>query len=64
MYLTTDHSGLNKFGGVEDENFALVLPEIQRMIQVAAQKVEERYRCMAYPFHTRSSVLSSTADFS
>ncbi|MCJ1242271.1 hypothetical protein MMC14_010278, partial [Varicellaria rhodocarpa] len=47
MYLTTDHSGLNKFGGVEDENFALVLPEIQNMIQRAPQKVEEQYRSHA-----------------
>ncbi|MCJ1239064.1 hypothetical protein MMC14_007057 [Varicellaria rhodocarpa] len=44
MYLMTDHSGLNKFGGVEDKNFTLVLPEIQRMIQIAPQQVEERYR--------------------
>ncbi len=35
MYLTTDHSGLNKFHGLEDENFLLGLPEIQRMVQAA-----------------------------
>ena len=48
MYLTTDHSGLNKFGGVEDENFALVLPEIQRMVRIAPKQVEERYRRMDF----------------
>ena len=63
IYLTTDHSGLNKFSGVEDENFALVLPEIQRIVQRAPQVVEERYRCMVYLLHTRSSILSSSADF-
>ena len=46
MYLTTDHSGLNKFHGLEDGNFKLVLPEIQRMIQAAQVTVEGRFVCM------------------
>lgn len=37
IYLATDHSGLNKFHGAEDQNFGLVLPEIQRMVQTEAQ---------------------------
>ena len=44
MYLTTDHSGLNKFHGFEDENFLLVQPEIQRIVQMSSQRVKERYR--------------------
>ncbi len=47
--LNTDHSGLNKFDGPEDENFLMVLPEIQRMVQAAPQKVEERYRGTVRP---------------
>ena len=53
MYLTTDHSGLNKFDRVEDENFVLVLHEIQRMVQIAPQKIKERYQCMAYFFSSK-----------
>ena len=60
----TNHSGLNKFGGVEDKSIVLVLPEIQRMVQTAPQKVEERYQCMVYPPYIRSSILQSIADFS
>ncbi|KAL9099731.1 MAG: hypothetical protein Q9163_004809 [Psora crenata] len=37
IYLTTDHSGLNKFHGPQDENFLLLLPEIRRMVQEAPQ---------------------------
>ena len=48
MYLTTDHSGLNKFRGPEDENFLLVQPEIQRLVQTAPQKIVDRYRGMVY----------------
>ena len=43
MYLNTDHSGLNKFRGPDDENFLLVWPEIDRMVQNAPQRIEERY---------------------
>ncbi|CAG8948701.1 hypothetical protein HYFRA_00001822 [Hymenoscyphus fraxineus] len=32
IFLDTDHSGLNKFSGIEDENFALLLPELRRMV--------------------------------
>ena len=45
MYLNTDHSGLNKFHGPDDENFLLVRPEIDRMIKNAPQRIEERYIC-------------------
>lgn len=48
MYLTTDHSGLNKFCGPQDENFMFVRPEIQRMIQTAPRKIEERYNCTVH----------------
>ncbi len=53
MYLTTDHSGLNKFHGLEDENFQLVLPEIQRMVQAAQMTIEGRFKCMppSFPSH-------------
>ena len=46
IYLTTDHSGLNKFHGLEDENFQLVLPEIQRMVQAAQMTIEGRFKYM------------------
>ncbi|KAM3067116.1 hypothetical protein ACMFMG_011672 [Clarireedia jacksonii] len=42
--LNTDHSGLNKFSGKDDENFKLVLPEIQRMVKDGPSIVAERYR--------------------
>ena len=46
MYLSTDHSGLNKkIFGPEDENFLLTLPEIQRMIEMAPRTVRERHDC-------------------
>ena len=46
IYLTTDHSGLNKFNGLNDENFQLVFPEIQRMAQAAQMTIEGRFKCM------------------
>lgn len=46
MYLTADHSGLNKFHGLEDENFLLVLPEIQRIFQTAQITIEGQLKCM------------------
>ena len=60
MYLTTDHSGLNKFYGSEDENFKLVLREIQRMVQVAQQLIESKSQsmCPSIPF-TLVSVFSA-----
>jgi hypothetical protein len=44
MSLYTDHSGLNKFSGEDDENFKLVLPEIRRMIRDGPSIVAERHR--------------------
>jgi HEAT repeat protein len=35
LFLNTDHSGLNKFSGEDDENFVRLLPEIRRMINDA-----------------------------
>lgn len=43
IFLDTDHSGLNKFG-IDDENYALVLPEIQRMVKEGASVVHSRLR--------------------
>ena len=45
MYLNTDHSGLNKFCGPDDENFLLVWPEVNRMVKNAPQKAKERFNC-------------------
>ncbi|RDL37405.1 uncharacterized protein BP5553_04838 [Venustampulla echinocandica] len=42
--LDTDHSGLNKFSGENDENFKRVLPEIRRMVEGGGSIVTERYR--------------------
>jgi hypothetical protein len=42
--LDTDHSGLNKFSGKDDENFKLVLPEILRMVKDGPSIVAERHR--------------------
>ena len=44
MFLDTDHSGLNKFGGIHDENFVLLLPEIQRMVESGSSIVGDRFR--------------------
>jgi ABC-type uncharacterized transport system ATPase subunit len=44
MFLNTDHSGLNKFSGEDDENFALLLPEIQRMVERGPTIVADRHR--------------------
>ena len=44
MYMHTDHSGLNKFGGMDDPNFALLLPEIRRMVKGGPFVVADRYR--------------------
>ncbi len=33
MYFDTDHSGLNKFSGVDDPSFKLVRSVIERMVQ-------------------------------
>jgi hypothetical protein len=44
MFLNTDHSGLNKFSGEDDENFALLLPEIRRMVERGPMIVADRHR--------------------
>lgn len=44
MFLNTDHSGLNKFSGMDDENFALLLPEIRRMVEGGTSVVIDRHR--------------------
>ncbi|KAM0182352.1 hypothetical protein ACHAPF_001242 [Botrytis cinerea] len=44
IFLNTDHSGLNKFSGEGDENFTLLLPEIQRMIRDGLSIVVDRHR--------------------
>ncbi|TVY71301.1 Protein SERAC1, partial [Lachnellula suecica] len=42
--LDTNHCGLNKFSGEHDENFALVLPEIRRIVTHGPSIVAERFR--------------------
>jgi hypothetical protein len=55
--MNTDHSGLNKFSGIDDENFSLLLPEIQRILREAPSVVLDRNRRNgtkrkgAYTFH-------------
>ena len=44
MYMDADHSGLNKFSGVHDKNFALLLPELRRMVEGSALVVADRHR--------------------
>ncbi len=59
IYLTTDHSGLNKFHGLEDENFRLVLPEIQRMVQAAQITTESEFQCMPLFIPSKFRVFST-----
>lgn len=42
--MDTDHSGLNKFSGKDDENFILLLLEIHRMVKGSPLVVADRYR--------------------
>ena len=56
IYLNTDHSGLNKFSGPDDENFLLVGREIERMINEAPLSIGERYACT---FHLLCTLDSS-----
>ncbi|KFY32634.1 hypothetical protein V493_00017 [Pseudogymnoascus sp. VKM F-4281 (FW-2241)] len=44
IFLNTDHSGLNKFSGENDENYALLLPEIQRMVDKGRSVVTSRHQ--------------------
>ena len=39
---------MNKFRGPEDENYLMVRPEIQRIVQEAPLKVEKQYRCTVF----------------
>jgi hypothetical protein len=43
IFLDTDHSGLNKFSGMHDGNFALLLPEIRRMADSGPSIVIDRH---------------------
>lgn len=61
MFLNTDHSGLNKFSGRNEENFLLVGPEIERMVEEAPQRIEARYTCTVHLLYT--SIFSSFADY-
>ena len=61
IYLKTDHSGLNKFRGPHDENFLLVWPELDRMVQKAPQRIEERYTCRVQLLYTLNFSNSSEA---
>jgi hypothetical protein len=44
MYMDADHSGLNKYSGRDDSNFALLLPELRRMVENSGSVVADRYR--------------------
>ena len=57
MYLDTEHSGLNKFRGPDDENFLLVWPEIDRMTKNAPQRIEEHYICKFQLLHALNFLL-------
>jgi polynucleotide 5'-kinase involved in rRNA processing len=40
MYLNTDHSGLNKFHGDDDENFQLIVPVLRETIENGSSCVD------------------------
>ncbi|KAI1117128.1 hypothetical protein F5Y14DRAFT_19005 [Nemania sp. NC0429] len=42
IYLDTDHSGLGKFHGTDDENYMLLLPEIRSMVERAPSAMASR----------------------
>ena len=44
MFMDTNHSGLNKFGGREEEDYKLLLREIQRMVETGRSVVVDRHR--------------------
>ena len=44
MYMDSDHSGLNKFSGLNDGNFMRLLPELRRMVEDNASVVADRHR--------------------
>ena len=47
IQLQTDHSGLNKFSGMNDENLALLLLEIERLVRCGPNIVSDRYHGIA-----------------
>ena len=50
LYLTTDHSGLNKFSSVEDSNFRRVRDVILEMSRDAQHVVDQRNSLSIQPF--------------
>ncbi len=64
IYLTIDHSKLNKFRDLEDENFLLMQLEIQRMIQTTSQRIKKRHYCTIHLLYTRTCILQSFFNFS
>ena len=44
IYLTSDHSGLNKFSGHQDSNFKLVSAELQNMVSWAKKRHNQSER--------------------
>jgi hypothetical protein len=42
--LDADHSGLNKFSGIDDENFQLLRPQIERMVENGHSILAKRRR--------------------
>lgn len=51
--MNTDHSGLNKFLSLNDENFLLVQAEVCRIAQAAPHTIKERHSCMTHDFHAQ-----------
>ncbi|KAI8945007.1 hypothetical protein F4801DRAFT_594485 [Xylaria longipes] len=49
IYMDTDHSGLNKFNGADDENYMLLLPEIRRMVKGASSAMADRQQNTTVP---------------
>jgi hypothetical protein len=43
MFLSTDHSGLNKFSGADDPNFKLVLAEIDSIVNSIPKPLSNEY---------------------
>jgi hypothetical protein len=43
IFLNTDHSGLNKFSGEDDSNYALLLPEIERIVREGLPVILDRH---------------------
>jgi hypothetical protein len=54
LYLDTDHSGLNKFSGFDDENFKLVSLGLKALSKDASIIVEQRNKCTRSIFESES----------